>query len=464
MSVTVRLYRFEKLANSTANPETASVPYLAEMPCALKGACSVQAPTLTLRFDNTSTIPGHANYAYIIEFGRYYQIMDWVCESNTVWDARLEVDVCGTFRNNILRSTQFVERAERSSNGRIGDRLSVITSQVSKSRIAFNTPWERDFTMVLGAVGGGYTVYYKMDMGQLGSLVNWMFSDSYANSVMPEWVEAYPEIKSQLNPLQFINSLRMFPFDVPASGSQTVFIGWGRAPISAPTFEPGYQARVTFFLDNITLPTHPQASSIPYTTMPPYTELGVWYPPFGDIPIDPGLVNEGGTLLPEITVDLISGKSILKLWGTSLAGSAEAMVGVDVALSQTYRTGFGIANTVADIGSFAASVAAGDYGGALAGFGETVQNLAASKVPKLRTMGGDGGGAASEPIGYAYGRFQHVIAPPAHYVGRPLFQTVELSTLLGGFVLCRNAEVESLGTVEETLKLERIMEEGFYLE
>ena len=461
MAVGVMLFRFEKMENSTANPASAGIEPQVVMPCFLKEPCSVRTPVLTLRFDNDSPYPGHSNYAYIQQFGRYYHIMDWVCVSNTVWEAHLKVDVCGSYRNDILRSTQFVERAEKSSDGTIPDKLGIATGFKQ-----ITTPWTGR-GMVL-AMGGNGTSYYTIDEGHLISLLNYMFGDGYVDDAVPGWSEVYPEIKAQANPLQFVQSLRLFPFDVSeyATGRDSIRVGFVSSPVSAGTLSPGFGAKVTFLGDTFEVPAHPQQSSLPYTRLSPYSEIGVWYPPFGDISLDPEVVAANGNeVLTEVSVDLISGNAVLECRsGGCLLGSAEAKVGIDVAISQTYRTGYGAANLIGSAAGIASAAALGNWAGALSGFASTLENIAGSKTPKLRMTGSNGGSASLDPTGYTYGRFQKVIPPAAHFAGRPLYQTVTLNTLLGGFCLCRNPEMEQVGTVQETLDLERIMGEGFYLE
>lgn len=466
MALVVRLWRFEKYRNSTANPTSMGIDPALEMTCVLKDPCSVQTPRLILHFNNDSGFPGHYNYCYIGEFQRFYFIMDWVCINNTMWEVVCNVDLCGTFRDYIRESEQFVLRAEKSSNGTIADSLAVGTAKYSSRRTGIKQPYGNGGGCMILSVGGGTNTNYVIDEGHLISICQFMFSDRYADAVLPNWAELEPGLKAQLNPLQYINSLRSYPFNFEGANRQTIKIGFVNTPISAPTMPSGYGATFTFLEPAFTVPSHPQSGTLPYTAQAPYSRYGVWYPPFGDIELDPGAVVAAGyQIVAEISVDMLSGNSVAQFWaGSALAGSAEGKLGVDVAISQTYRTGFGLSNTIGAAAGVGSALAMGNITGAIAGFAEGMRQIGDSMVPKMRVVGSNGGASASLGLAWAYGTFQEVVAPSPHFAGRPLYRRTLLQDLMGGFVMCRNAELDQVGTSGETERIETILNGGFYLE
>ena len=110
------------------------------------------------------------------------------------------------------------------------------------------------------------------------------------------------------------------------------------------------------------------------------------------------------------------------------------------------------------------AIAMGNITGAIAGFTEGMRQIGDSMVPKMRLVGSNGGASASLGLAWSYGIFQGVVAPSAHFAGRPLYQKILLQELMGGFVMCRNAELDQVGTSGETAEIENILNSGFYLE
>lgn len=466
MALVTRLWRYEKFRSSTANPTSQGIEPALTMHCVIKEKSSIQKPVLVLRFDNDSGFPGHYNYCYIEEFQRFYFIMDWNCVGNTIWEIVCSVDLCGTFRSYILETEQFVLRAEKAVSGSISDSLAVGTSNYTTAANKFAQPYGNGGSCMVLSVGGGAYTNYIIDEGHLNSLMQFIFSDRYADAVLPDWADKFPELKAQLNPLQYINSLRVFPFSFGGSHTQNIRIGFVNTPIEAPTMPSGFGATHTFIGDSFTVPTHPQSGLLPYVSQAPYSRYGVWYPPFGDIELDPGILEAGNfKVSTEISVDMLSGNAVALFWcGRSVIASAEGRMGVDVAISQTYRTGYGLSNLLGAAAGIGSAVAMGNVTGAIAGFAEGVRQIGNSMVPKMRSVGSNGGATASLGLATAYGTFQSVVAPSARFAGRPFYRRSKLAPLLGGFVICRNAEMPQVGTSGETAEIESIMNSGFYLE
>lgn len=113
---TIKLYKFNKKPNSTAVPAVAGTSYS----CTMKTVSSLLSPVIDIAdTKQTGAIPLY-NYAYIADFDRYYFIDD-VSWSQGIWSLSMHVDVLGSFRNDILNSTQYVIRSASRSNPYIPD-------------------------------------------------------------------------------------------------------------------------------------------------------------------------------------------------------------------------------------------------------------------------------------------------------------------------------------------------------
>ena len=176
-----------------------------------------------------------------------------------------------TFRDYIRESEQFVLRAEKRVNGSIADSLAVGTSNYSTKRIGIKQPYGNGGGCMILSVGGGTYTNYVIDEGHLNSICQFIFSDRYADLVLPNWADLEPGLKAQLNPLQYINSLRAYPFDFSGGNTQTIKIGFVNTPISAPVMPSGYGATFTFLEPAFSVPAHPQSGNLPYASQAPYS-------------------------------------------------------------------------------------------------------------------------------------------------------------------------------------------------
>ena len=77
----------------------------------LKEKCDLEKPSILIE---SSTVPT-ANYAYIPEFNRYYNIVDVVSERATLWRLEMEEDYYMSWRAQILKNTPILERCENNN-------------------------------------------------------------------------------------------------------------------------------------------------------------------------------------------------------------------------------------------------------------------------------------------------------------------------------------------------------------
>ena len=140
----ITFYSINKKQNSTKRPNTDGVTY----DCKLKEECSILTPNIKLDL-GLSTAPSF-NYAYISDWGRYYFVKNWTFY-NRLWEADLEVDVLGTYKDEIGNSNLYVLRSASRFNGRIIDTAyPLIYDQTSQTNLCDN-----DITLV--GTGTGQT-------------------------------------------------------------------------------------------------------------------------------------------------------------------------------------------------------------------------------------------------------------------------------------------------------------------
>lgn len=78
----------------------------------LRSECSVQSPVINIGMNRRPT----ANYAYIIEFGRYYFITAVTAVAENLWRLSLNCDVLMSFKDEIKALSAVVGRQENDVN------------------------------------------------------------------------------------------------------------------------------------------------------------------------------------------------------------------------------------------------------------------------------------------------------------------------------------------------------------
>lgn len=464
MAIEVTFYQFNKDRNSTAQPNNVTLQYVETV--TLKEGSSVLNPVLLLSFGESSPVAW--NYAHIDAFLRYYYIENWTNVRGGLWECSLTVDVMGTYKNAIGTSYQFIERAAGASDLTIPDSLAIGKSTVVTNGTTINSPWSvtTGNSFVLEVVGTGTSVFYIMTYAQLSDFISEMFNDSFIDTVFPGWADIYPELKAQLNPMQYVGSVRYYPYALPGTGSTgTIPLGYGYVNVQAKV--SSLMDGVVTWVGDIVLPTHPQASSYPFVQAAPYSEYEVYFPPFGSIPIDSGVAASDKQVTYSLRMDLASGMGNLKLWcGNLMVAEANTQIGVDIKLGQVYSTPPGIGNLVTAGASIATNVATGNFTGALEGVASSVQNILGNLTPKLRSTGSNGSIAAEYQYVHGYGRFQQIKMPDTQRVGYLYYQHNNPASISsGGFMMCSNAHVELPNAyAREREEVEAYMNGGFYYE
>ena len=110
MAVPIYLYKFTKKLNSTSTPAVTVVPDAYN--CVFLDAQSIMNPVIEI--EDTALIGTEMmeyTYAYISTLSRYYFISNIVLVDNIRYTYYLQVDVLGSFKEDILNSRQYILRS-----------------------------------------------------------------------------------------------------------------------------------------------------------------------------------------------------------------------------------------------------------------------------------------------------------------------------------------------------------------
>lgn len=228
----IKLYRFAKRTNSTAQPVESGAnptPSLSLTGAKINdGNTSILNPEITLpdRAQIDQVQLSQFNYAYIPLFARYYHINNWSFNGDGTWTAYCSVDVLASWKTNILSSGGYVQRSYTSmETADIADPLYPATN-------TFVTNYEDGFTGLKGnpaqgtfvvgilssqAPNVGAVSYYIVTSAQMAVLVSAMMATSSGDAWADITLQSETAMKSIIDPLQYVVSCKWFPF-VPDSG------------------------------------------------------------------------------------------------------------------------------------------------------------------------------------------------------------------------------------------------------
>lgn len=486
---------FTKRQNSTKRPVEGGIVTKHTLTGYLKEPCSVMKPVINIQNIPIQNAPCVMTYAYIPTFYRYYFVKDWVWNDG-LWTVQLEVDVLATYRPHIGDSYAYIERCASASNGRIIDKLYPAKSDytVIETRLA-SCPWIgwdiEDGTYVLGIISrtttnnvGGAVQYYALTQTQITNLLEYMLNDQFYNDAgfQNNQQVNHDLAKCLVNPIQYITSCLWFPTPVSTftnASDVAIKVGpWTTIGQGKPIFtRVGYRS---WF--EVTLPTHPQASTRgEYLNYPPFTTYMCMLPPFGCFPLDPTYMQDDRKVKFTIQVDGITGKACLQVCREdSHAGTTDffyltsAMFGVPIQLAQVNSDYLKSATSlVSALGGAVGAIAQGFSGNfvgathsglmALGSIGNTIE----AQMPQAISQGVDGSFTAFERL---TGTFPSVIAKCTSIVdedntelGRPLCEVRQISTL-SGYIKCGEVTVDYYAFDDELTQIHNHLIRGFFWE
>ena len=446
------------------------------MPCQLKDTTSVMAPVL--QFNPSATgfsvpfNPSQFNYCYMPLFSRYYFIDDWVW-LNGLWECHLQVDVLASFKLPIGNTSAYVIRSYSAFDGTIIDGLYPATDEVTIQRVSLASSWYNvapsGGCYVVGIINNvasgnvGSICYYVLTSAQLGTLLNWLFSDNIYNASSIDEIGT-GLFKSIFNPFQYIVSATWFPFALQSIASSTtasITVGYWNTGISA--FVIGSIAQTTYITGVI--PSHPQSDRGEYLNFSPYTTLTMYVEPFGSIPIDTSFLNVGNYIYSTVWVDHITGECLLRvaitennsqLDGSRVITERTAKIGVPIQLAQVASDY--LSTLTAGVGAIG-SLVSGNIIGAASG----IINALESSMPKVSTQGINGSFSMTIPAPLLICEFRHIVPENRAENGRPLMATKTINTL-SGYVKCGESDHAFSSLASENDMINSYLHNGFFYE
>lgn len=474
MALTVRFWRVVKKVNSTFRP--AAADGRAPIMCEANEPMSVQHPTirLTSAIDN----PSQFNYAYILEFNRYYWVMDWTFDKG-IAIAALQVDPLASWKDDIGSSYQYVLRSANTSDGTIMDMIYPLTSKVSmvKHYAQFSISPDVQGCYVVGVVGGnGLTQYYYLAAHEIWDFGAAMFGDTLWANVCADDTSAQSGVpgfmKAQFNPLQYVTSCLWFPVEVPHSTIKySVKLGY---------FETDFEAYIVprnsymLFSDTIQLSKHPQAAARgDYVNLSPFSRMKLTAFPWGEVELDTVKFHNFSEVSVTAYVDPVTGTSKLYVGGIypnedqvteilTLVGN----IAVPEQLSQVLSDQFGLASgAIAAVTGGIGYGAMGNIGGAIQSVVSGIASAADAFHPDVSTQGATGARILTSPVSiFILQTFQHIVDEYRADLGRPLCQRKQLAQIPGYMMIASPEITADLATKTEIDQIRSYMESGFFYE
>ena len=122
--MTIKTYRF--LGDSRKVDKTLT-PVKTYSNAVIVGDMSIHTPTISLQLDSFTDVINF-NYIYIQELRRYYYVEESTIREDGFVQIRCRVDVLKSFKNDILASTQYIDRQQNKCTYQLPDGMYNIKS------------------------------------------------------------------------------------------------------------------------------------------------------------------------------------------------------------------------------------------------------------------------------------------------------------------------------------------------
>lgn len=524
-----------KRTNSTEVP---SMTGAAAIAIELLDSTSLMNPSIRIV---QSGNPVSYNYVYISEFNRYYFINDWTSDHGQ-WIASLSCDVLATYKSSVIAAQEYVMRSASSFDGSIIDTAYPATvdrdfqRMIPRSSYDSQTeyyPLQQGKSYIVGITGQvsnlaltneqialynkcqmGSTSYYWLSEGELWALIKYLLSGTALQNMWQISDISENLQKGIINPLQYIQSITMVPFDrvkdqaydqTTGTATLKVFYGYFELNVndllgsaSQEWFELWQVEKIKELNCYFHLTPHPYAATRgKYMNFSPWIEYQMTFEPFGNFVLDPKNMEDAVGLKCQLEIEGIDGIGVLKIFPmeeieTPGGGSTvqvnprrlvyygQAQVGVPVSIAQitqdyVKRIGGDVSGALGMAGAavgMGASIATANVPGAIAsGIGianaaaSMIGNAVDSMIPNVSTKGANGNAYSFTVDGpWLYNICTYPVDDDNEQLGRPLCQQVTLSTL-SGYCLCRDADVKISGATENEIDaVKAYMNGGFFIE
>lgn len=443
---------FAKEYNSTQRPDESQA---VERQIELKQPTDIVNPAFLLRGDYDTAL----NYCYVPTLHRYYKIngVRWM---NGLWEIGTTVDVLASWRDDIGAQNLYVLRSSNVWDGNILDTTYSSTTDITIKEDSANNNFFAETIdegiFSVGVASSGGTDYYLFTKNALTDFVNYLFSDAYADAAVPTWSTIFPQIKAELNPLQYITSVMWLPIQNAGANVGDIKVGFVSVP-SAGMAMPGL---VVWKGGTLNFGNHPQISRGRYLNFSPFAKYDIFVPGFGVIDISAETLTDRN-IIYLVGLDMRTGSGTLTLTNGAgnIIGTYHAQLGVPYQLSQIVNRGYGAGQIINSAASIATDTALGNYVGAITSAASAISDVSAAQVPQVRTIGGTGGVDALRGKATTHAYYYNVLSEDLSHRGRPLCQKRTLNTI-PGFIMCADADIKIPAFEHEQDQIRALLEEG----
>ena len=224
------------------------------------------------------------------------------------------------------------------------------------------------------------------------------------------------------------------------------------------------------FKTGVPIARHPQIARGAYLDHAPYTKLTLFYPPFGEIPIDTAFMIFGNNnyLYGKIYLDFITGiancyVTITDGYDTDTTADPyrfmtmrTSQIGVPIQISQVMSD---YASTLSSVGSAVGNAFTWNFTGVF----KDIMASYATDMPKVSSQGANGSFIEVIEPPYLIVEHKQVVDENLTEFGRPLCNTRTINQL-SGYIQTGEADHAIGGTDGERKEINKYLKEGFFYE
>ena len=435
---------FIKKRNSTKQPITGTT-----IKVSLKDNTSVVSPTFIISAVNA------LNITEIKWDNRFYFVNNKVFINNNICELNCELDRLATYKSDILETTQFVEYSASFYNldiidERIGKHITPTTKlSFGKSTVLPNNTPILVFNTSSKTVNSntGVGTWY-LNESQLSSIIDKLTVDLSSISELQDLFKTFFSGAS----IQNILKVTWLPFYPVALGTSNVTVGNLDTGITA-YFPTSTMVEIS---DDIKIPWEGNY----YLRSSAYNTLSIYLPYVGNVGLNIDEYVDSTQINVKYTIDNVDGTCLVEISGNNGGGlrSFTCKLGVDIPISAT-----GISNPIGNLINTGTMTLSSNYSG-LAG---ALQN---SFIPSTDVIGS----YQSRALNFAYKddkpalilqHFRPITTPSAiaDNQGGAVFTELLLKNLQG-YCKTRNATIELNGFAEQSQMIEKMIDNGIFIE
>lgn len=466
----VRFYTFKKRVNSTAQPTSA---LYTEKECILKAPTSEHDPI----FEVAGAIDPAYNYCYVGDWGKYYFIRDAVSVANGITQYICTEDILGTFKSDILSTSQYVAFSSDSSaydKYKVDNRV-IASSIRTVTSVATNISFLNDSgTYIITVLNDttptqcqGIGVSYALNASGMSSLRNAL--------VDPTVLQTLGQLIGG-KPLESIFGCIWVPFNIDVTDLTSPYgqhitdmtVGKTNLPVGNAIRLDGYVTQSESI--NLTLTGVLRDD---FRRSEPYSSAVLHLPGVGcmDVSLSDWVTAQQIQITAIFEIATGNTLYILRDPNSQIIQTASCCFAAQCPLGQFTTNVQGAVNSIGGAIGIAAAFTAGSigYAPAMAGILIAGSNGLLSAAKHAPSISGHVGGRVSSTIKKAeltIFEIQTEDPDAAAYIalkGRPVGKVVNMNSITG-FCQCADASVEAAASGMELEEINNFLNNGFFIE